>query len=86
MVASAVLVAIAVAGRSKTAGLITFYTATWAVYAVAYPIGHTAVLGYFSKVVSLNKGSQGLMLSWFGSAGSVARICFPLISGGKLYH
>jgi hypothetical protein len=84
MIASAILVAIAVVGRSKTAGLITFYTATWAVYAIAYPIGHTAVLGYFSKVVSLNKGSQGLMLSWFGSAGSVARICFPLISGGKL--
>jgi MFS family permease len=84
MVLSAILVALAVAGKSKTAGLITFYTATGTVYAIAYPISHTAVLGYFSKVVDQNKGSQGLMLSWFGSAGSVARISFPLLSGGTL--
>jgi hypothetical protein len=36
------------------------------------------------QVVGRNKGSQSVMLSWFGSAGSLARIVFPIISGGKV--
>ncbi|CAM9297597.1 unnamed protein product [Discosporangium mesarthrocarpum] len=56
-----------------------FLWAVFLMYAVGYPIGHTAVLGLFSKVVG--KQPQGALLGWFGSAGSVARITFPIIAG-----
>jgi len=48
-------------------------------YAVGYPVGHTAVLGVVSKIVK--SGPQGSLLGWFGSAGSLARIVFPLAAG-----
>ena len=38
-----------------------------------YPVGHTAVIGWFSKAMK-NK-PQGFLLGIFGSAGSLARIC-----------
>ena len=37
------------------------------------------VLGLFSKVVGAQP--QGALLGWFGSAGSLARIGFPVIAG-----
>lgn len=37
------------------------------------------VLGLFSKVVGAQP--QGTLLGWFGSAGSLARIGFPVIAG-----
>lgn len=37
------------------------------------------VLGLFSKVVGAQP--QGTLLGWFGSAGSLARIVFPVIAG-----
>ena len=33
------------------------------------------------QVVGRNKGSQSVMLSWFGSAGSVSRILYPIVAG-----
>jgi ceroid-lipofuscinosis MFS transporter 7 len=48
-------------------------------YAFGYPIGHTAVLGAFSKLQK--KGTQGALMGYFASAGSLARIFFPIISG-----
>jgi ceroid-lipofuscinosis MFS transporter 7 len=48
-------------------------------YCIAYPVGHTAVLGVFSKIVS--NGPQGELQGWFGSAGSLARVIFPLTAG-----
>jgi MFS family permease len=49
------------------------------IYAIAYPVGHTAVLGAFSKIQKT--GKQATLLGWFASAGSFARIVFPIISG-----
>jgi len=49
------------------------------IYGVGYPIGHTAVIGLFSKVVG--RRPQGTLQGWFASAGSLARIIFPIISG-----
>jgi MFS family permease len=48
-------------------------------YAIGYPIGHTALLGWFSKITK--QGPQGYLLGWFGSTGSSARILFPLLAG-----
>ena len=48
-------------------------------YALGYPIGHTAVLGAFSK--AQKHGRQGALMGWFASAGSFARIVLPVTSG-----
>ncbi|KAL7516022.1 hypothetical protein ACHAWX_001080 [Stephanocyclus meneghinianus] len=49
------------------------------IYATGYPIGHTAVIGLFSKVVG--RRPQGTLQGYFASAGSLARILFPVMSG-----
>lgn len=56
-----------------------FCTAIFLIYSVGYPIGHTAVIGLFSKIVG--RRPQGVLLGWFASAGSLARLCFPIMSG-----
>lgn len=56
-----------------------FESAIFLLYAVGYPIGHTAVIGLFSKIVG--QRPQGTLLGWFASAGSLARIFFPICSG-----
>lgn len=56
-----------------------FCTAIFLIYSVGYPIGHTAVIGLFSKIVG--RRPQGTLLGWFASAGSLARMCFPIMSG-----
>lgn len=48
-------------------------------YSLGYPIGHTALLGVFSKI--MKSGPQGKLLGYFGSAGSLARVLFPLLAG-----
>jgi ceroid-lipofuscinosis MFS transporter 7 len=48
-------------------------------YGLGYPVGHTAVLGAFSKIQK--HGKQGAMMGWFATAGSLARILFPIASG-----
>lgn len=53
--------------------------AVFAMYAVGYPIGHTAVIGWFSK--TMGKRPQGLLMGLFASAGSVARVAFPIFTG-----
>jgi hypothetical protein len=77
MIASASLVAIS--DPLQHAGTIWFFAAVFLMYSIGYPIGHTAVLGMFSKVVG--KRPQGELLGWFGSAGSMARIIFPISAG-----
>jgi len=49
------------------------------IYGIGYPIGHTAVIGLFSKIVG--RKAQGTMQGWFASAGSLARVLFPVMSG-----
>ncbi|CAM9888603.1 unnamed protein product [Ectocarpus sp. 13 AM-2016] len=65
-------------------GLPLFLWAVFLMYSVGYPIGHTAVLGLFSKVVGAQP--QGALLGWFGSAGSLARIGFPVVAGEQTRH
>lgn len=57
----------------------TFTIAIGIMYGCGYPIGHTALLGGFAKIAK--KGPQGFMLGMFASAGSAARIAFPLTAG-----
>ena len=57
----------------------SYLTAVIMMYAVGYPIGHTAVLGAFSK--AQKRGRQGALMGWFASAGSFARVVLPVISG-----
>ncbi|CAM9472921.1 unnamed protein product [Ectocarpus sp. 8 AP-2014] len=68
-----------VRGPEGASGLPLFLWAVFLMYSVGYPIGHTAVLGLFSKVVGAQP--QGALLGWFGSAGSLARIGFPVVAG-----
>lgn len=56
-----------------------FLTSFIIMYAVGYPIGHTAVLGAFSKIQK--KGTQGALMGYFATAGSAARIVIPIITG-----
>lgn len=56
-----------------------YITAIFLIYAIGYPIGHTAVIGLFSKIVG--RRPQGALLGWFASAGSLSRIMFPILSG-----
>ena len=54
-------------------------TALFAMYAVGYPVGHTAVIGWFSK--AMGRRPQGMLMGLFASAGSLARIVFPVCTG-----
>lgn len=56
-----------------------FVLSIFTMYASGYPIGHTAVLTWFSKLSK--QASQGFLQGWFGSAGSLGRILLPAISG-----
>jgi ceroid-lipofuscinosis MFS transporter 7 len=56
-----------------------FETAIFLTYAIGYPIGHTAVIGMFSKITSSRP--QGALQGYFASAGSLARMSFPVITG-----
>ena len=59
-------------------------TAVCSMYAVGYPIGHTAVIGWFSK--AMGKRPQGFLMGLFASAGSLARIVLPICSGFLALH
>eukprot|EP00752_Nemacystus_decipiens_P015766 g14076.t1 len=70
---------LAVPPQAGAAGLYVFVAAVFMMYSVGYPIGHTAVLGLFSKVVGAQP--QGTLMGWFGSAGALARTFFPVLAG-----
>ncbi|CAM9569306.1 unnamed protein product, partial [Chrysoparadoxa australica] len=77
MMASTMLLIYAPPGE---AGKLQFQASVFLMYSLAYPIGHTAVIGLFSKVVG--KRPQAALMGWFGSAaGSVARVLFPITAG-----
>lgn len=56
-----------------------YFVGIFMIYGIGYPIGHTAVIGLFSKIVG--RRAQGTLQGWFASAGSLARILFPVMSG-----
>ncbi|CBN79387.1 conserved unknown protein [Ectocarpus siliculosus] len=60
-------------------GLHVFIAAVFLVYSIGYPIGHTAVLALFSKMVGTQP--QGTLMGWFGSAGAISRASFPVLAG-----
>ncbi|CAJ1941594.1 unnamed protein product, partial [Cylindrotheca closterium] len=49
------------------------------IYSIGYPIGHTVVIGLFSKIVG--RRPQGTLLGWFAAAGSLAQLVFPIVAG-----
>jgi len=57
----------------------TWVAAIFLMYSIGYPIGHTAVIGWFSK--AMGKRPQGFLMGLFASAGSVARVGFPIMTG-----
>lgn len=65
--------------HSSTGAPWQFALSIFAMYAVGYPIGHTAVLTWFSRLSE--QASEGFLQGWFGSAGSVGRILLPAASG-----
>ena len=56
-----------------------FVTAIIFMYCLGYPVGHTALLGNYSKI--MKRGKQGFILGIFASAGSIARVIFPILCG-----
>jgi ceroid-lipofuscinosis MFS transporter 7 len=56
-----------------------YLAAIFAMYASGYPLGHTAVLTWFSKLST--QSSQGYLQGWFASAGSFGRIVLPAVAG-----
>ena len=56
-----------------------YVTSVVLMYAIGYPIGHTAVLGAFSKIQK--SGPQAALMGWFATSGSLSRIIFPILSG-----
>jgi ceroid-lipofuscinosis MFS transporter 7 len=48
------------------------------IWSIGSPIAQTIILSAFSKI--LGSKPQGAMMGWIGSAGSVGRIVFPLLS------
>ena len=48
---------------------------------VGYPIGHTTLIGLYSRLLNHPDGKQGKSLGLFASVGSLARIIFPIVAG-----
>ena len=61
---------------SQPASIDQYVSSTVLVYAIGYPIGHTALLGLFSKIQK--SGKQSIMMGWFATVGSLSRIIFPI--------
>jgi ceroid-lipofuscinosis MFS transporter 7 len=59
--------------------LAAYIAAVVLMYAVGYPIAHTAALGGFAKIQK--SGPQAALMGWFATAGSAARIVLPVVSG-----
>ena len=68
-----------IVGSAGSLGERGFYASLVLMYAVGYPLGHTAVLGMVSKIA--DAGPQGTRMGWLAAAGSLARIIFPLLAG-----
>ena len=60
----------------QSTSIIQYITSTVLMYAIGYPIGHTALLGLFSKIQK--SGKHSIMMGWFAAVGSLSRIVFPI--------
>eukprot|EP01039_Chlorochromonas_danica_P002203 gene2203-2406_t len=54
------------------------YAALVLMFAIGYPVGHTSLIGVYSKIIE--SGPQGTFLGVFAASGSLARIVFPAAS------
>eukprot|EP01038_Epipyxis_sp_PR26KG_P008453 gene8453-11431_t len=63
----------------STVSYIQFYFSILLMYGIGYPIGHTALIGVYSKVTKF--GPQGTLQGLFAAFGSLARVVFPIIAG-----
>jgi len=61
------------------ASLAQFLSGAILIWSIGSPISQTIILSAFSKI--LGSKPQGEMMGWIGSAGSIGRIVFPLLSG-----
>jgi MFS transporter, ceroid-lipofuscinosis neuronal protein 7 len=59
-------------------GVERFIVGMLIMYGVGYPIGHTAIIAAFSKIQK--SGPQAALMSWFATAGSLARVAVPISS------
>lgn len=85
MIGCGILVVFALlAGGGAGKGM--FFISSFFAYAVAYPISHTGLMGYFSTVVGRIDADQSLWLSYFGVSASLSRIIFPLLAGSLTDH
>lgn len=83
----ATLMAAGVAGMAVSCALVlsphttlaVYLGAVFTMYGAGYPIGHTTVLTWFSKLST--QSSQGFLQGWFASAGSFGRIVLPALAG-----
>jgi len=69
----------AVNDDDATTNPIIYVISMLCMYGVGYPVGHTAVMGLFSKIVG--RRPQGELQGYFASFGSLARIVVPALTG-----
>lgn len=65
--------------RINLSSEVCYVIAILSIYACGYPVGNTSALGLYSKAAGSQP--QGLLMGIFGSAGSGARIVFPILAG-----
>jgi ceroid-lipofuscinosis MFS transporter 7 len=75
MIISAVIYYFCSSDPTKSQFIVSFLL----MYGFGYPIGHTAVLGAFSKIQKT--GRQGSLLGFFATIGSLSRIIMAVLSG-----
>lgn len=66
-------------GSSADMNLLRLSAGVGCLWSVSYPLSQTVITSMFSKVPGSN--SQGIKMSWIGSAGSLGRILGPIAAG-----
>lgn len=56
-----------------------YYASTVMMYAIGYPIGWTAVIAMYSRIVK--SGPQGALQGYLVASGALARVVMPLFAG-----
>ena len=77
IMAAACLLLVPIGATQPTEG--QFLGSVLLMYGVGYPVGHTALIGVFALM--MKTGRQGTLMGYFGSAGSLARVVFPILAG-----
>jgi len=59
--------------------LIQFTIGAGIIWSIGYPMAQTIIISMFSKLIKVER--QGMIMGLIGTAGSLGRICGPIISG-----